>query len=230
MSDNKSAHVAIDYDCKIGRTIPYYKHFSKEIFDLIKTVNPNPAKWLDTGCGTGSMIVEALDVFKETEFVLADPSESMLDIVKEKVQPLLINNKNITILEAVATQNIELQQESFDIITAVQCHHYLDLVMRKRTIENCFKLLKRKGIYVTFENIRPFSKNAINISLERWRNFQIEEGLKEQEAKKHIDRFDVEYFPINITKHLKLLKDAGFDTVELFWMSYMQAGFYAIKP
>jgi len=44
-----------------------------------------------------------------------------------------------------------------------------------------------------------------------------------------MQRFDVEYFPINIEEHLKLLRKTGFRIVELFWYSYMQAGFYGIK-
>lgn len=42
-------------------------------------------------------------------------------------------------------------------------------------------------------------------------------------------RFKHKYFPITIGEHLNLLKRVGFRVAELFWLSYMQAGFYAIK-
>jgi len=45
----------------------------------------------------------------------------------------------------------------------------------------------------------------------------------------HRARFDQKYFPISILDHIKILKETGFKVVELFWLSYMQAGFYAIK-
>jgi len=45
----------------------------------------------------------------------------------------------------------------------------------------------------------------------------------------HLKRFNVEYFPINIEEHLSLLRKSGFSVVEMFWYSYMQAGFYCIK-
>ncbi len=45
----------------------------------------------------------------------------------------------------------------------------------------------------------------------------------------HLKRFDTEYFPIKTSEHMLLLKEAGFRVVEMFWMSYMQAGFYCIK-
>jgi tRNA (cmo5U34)-methyltransferase len=54
-------------------------------------------------------------------------------------------------------------------------------------------------------------------------------GKSQEEVDKHLARFGVEYFPITIEDHLKLLKETGFKNVELFWCSYMQAGFYGIK-
>ena len=40
----------------------------------------------------------------------------------------------------------------------------------------------------------------------------------------------MEYFPLNIAEHLGLLEKTGFATAEIFWHSYMQSGFYAVKP
>ena len=36
-------------------------------------------------------------------------------------------------------------------------------------------------------------------------------------------------FPITIEQHLEMLKNAGFKSVNILWVSYMQAGFWAIK-
>jgi len=53
------------------------------------------------------------------------------------------------------------------------------------------------------------------------------QGFKTVEM--HLNRFDVEYFPIKIDEHISLLNSSGFRVVEIFWRSYMQAGFYCIK-
>ena len=53
--------------------------------------------------------------------------------------------------------------------------------------------------------------------------------IASNEVKEHLERFDAEYFSIAVEEHLKLLRETGFKTVELFWYSYMQAGFYCIK-
>ena len=70
---------------------------------------------------------------------------------------------------------------------------------------------------------------SIEIGMKYWKNFQESRGRDEKEVEIHLKRFDVEYFPITINEHISLLKKSGFRVVELFWRSYMQAGFYCIK-
>ncbi len=226
MNDNKSAHVAAEYDQKIRITIPDYERVHAEIIDLVKTINPTPAKWLDTGCGTGNLSIAASKTFKSTVFVLSDPSNEMLAFANNKIQGADITAE---VLEPVPTQGINFPTGSFEVITAIRAHHYLNAKCRKEATENCFRMLNEGGVYITVENIRPFSSSGIKMTLERWKRFQISKGRSIEEAEKHAERFEREYFPINIDEHIGLLRNAGFYVAEIFWFSYMQAGFYALK-
>jgi tRNA (cmo5U34)-methyltransferase len=89
--------------------------------------------------------------------------------------------------------------------------------------------LKKNGIYVAFENISPFTEKGTEIGKKYWKDFQISKGKSEEEVESHLNRFNVEYFPINVEEHLSLFRSCRFEVVELFWYSYMQAGFYCIK-
>ena len=120
-------------------------------------------------------------------------------------------------------------EEKPDVITAIQCHHYLSREDRTKASKVCYDLLSEGGVYITFENTRPLTEEGITIGKRYWRNFQLSSGRSEEEVEKHLERFDTEYFPITVEEHLKLLRETGFRTVELFWYSYMQAGFYCIK-
>ena len=84
-------------------------------------------------------------------------------------------------------------------------------------------------MYITFEIIQPPSIRAFDISVSRWKHLQLSHGRDEAEVNQHLARFDNQVFPITITEHIQLLKECGFKVVDLFWASYMQAGFYAIK-
>jgi tRNA (cmo5U34)-methyltransferase len=225
--DNASAHNAAEYDAQIRSTIPHYDCFHDETISLIKAVVPEPANWLDTGCGTGTFIEKAAKVFPKTRFVLADPSTSMLSVACAKLEAY---SKKIKFLEPCGTQDICItDDEKFDVVSAIQAHHYLSNYERAKATKVCFDHLKADGVYVTFENILPASEKGTDIGKTRWKNYQRSAGKEADAVEMHLNRFGVEYFPITIDEHLTLLRKAGFSVAELLWYSHMQAGFYAIK-
>ena len=223
-SDNSTPYLSLNYDEQVRNTIPYYDCFHIETINLIKSACMNPKIWLDTGCGTGSLIEEALDRFKETIFILADPSPEMLHVAKDKFR----NNKVVKFLDPIGTQDINLNFK-LNVITAIQAHHYLTKQVREKATQVCFDLLEDKGIYISFENIRPFSLEGVKLGKDYWTNFQLSKGKDIDSVNKHMERFDSKYFSITVEEHLKTLRSCGFKIVELFWYSYMQAGFYGIK-
>lgn len=94
---------------------------------------------------------------------------------------------------------------------------------------NCFNALKSGGIFVYFENTAPFSELGKDLMLKRLETFGFREGRTFEDVKHHSERYNKEFFPLTISEHLNLLRKMNFKTSELFWHSYMQSGFYAIK-
>ncbi len=226
--DNTTPHLSSVYDAQILNTIPYYAEVHKEIVHTIQIINNNPAIWLDTGAGTGTMVSNCIELFPDTLFLLADPSEAMLQEARLKLSQY--GSERIQFLAPVTSQNIELEATLRpDVITAVQAHHYLSKGERMTATKNCYKLLTEGGVFITFENTRPFTVQGIANSKEKWADFQRSKGKSKEQIQNHIDRFDKEYFPITIEEHLHLYRECGFRVVELLWFSNMQAGFYCIK-
>jgi tRNA (cmo5U34)-methyltransferase len=226
--DNTTPHLSKEYDIQVLNTIPYYDCFHREIINMVQTLNSHPAIWLDTGAGTGTMITQCIDSFPDALFLLADPSEEMLLVAQNKLSEY--DARRVQYLPPVTTQNITLSLSLRpDVITAVQSHHYLNREERVAATEVCYELLPEGGIFITFENIRPFTEQGIISGKRNWSNYQISRGKSEEQVRKHIERFDSEYFPITVEDHLQLYRECGFRVVELFWYSYMQAGFYCLK-
>ena len=222
MKDNKSAYNSNVYDENIVSTLPYYREYHNQIIDLVKAMGTHDIEWLDTGCGTGTLACRVFDCRDDVSFTLCDPSEQMLDIAKSKLQKRKVKVYNI------ASQNMPFDSE-FDVVTAVQCHHYLKPDDRKIAVENCFRALKNGGIFVAFENIKMTTEASDKIALKRWERFLSDHLNDPEVVKMHIDRRGVEVFPITIEEHIKLLREAGFKSVDILWTSYLQAGFWAMK-
>lgn len=226
--DNKSAFNVSQYDDNIRKVIPFYDDIYKQIFDIIHTYYAQaekcktPFSILDTGCGSGTFAVKAYEELNISEMVLCDPSEKMLSDAETKLK-----DKNCT-FRCIGSENLDYT-EKFDVIVAIQSHHYFSREMRERAVMNCFRALKSGGIFIYTENTAPFSEKGKDMVLKRVENFGIKEGRSCEEVTAHSSRYNTEYFPVNISEHFELLRKTGFETAEIFWHSYMQSGFYAVK-
>jgi len=211
------------YDSLRNAVIPYYDIMHDETIELIASLNPSPKKWLDTGCGTGNLVAAAEATFPDTEFTLSDPSQDMLTLAREKV-PLAI------VLKPSKTQELaDRAAPPYDVITSFLSHHYLSRKERIEAIRVCHSLLAPQGIFICFEHTRPATKSGEGIILSYWRRYQLARGRDKDTVESHLGRFDTAYFPLKIEEHIDLLKESGFAQADLFWRSYMNAGFYALR-
>ena len=227
--DNAMPHSASEYDQVIRQIIPFYDVIQSDTLDLVKSVKPDVSQWLDTGCGTGYLIEMALPLFPQTRFMLTDPSQAMLREAKKRFENE--SPERVKILSAMGSDNLRTSSRGLkpQVITAILCHHYLRASGRKEAVQSCYEALEEGGLFITFENIDFGSLRANEIALDRWGSYQMEQGKSASEIESHRKRFKVRYFPITIDDHLDQLKNMGFQMAEMFRLSYMQAGFFAVK-
>lgn len=225
MKDNKSAYNANIYDENIVNTLPYYKEYSAQIIDLVNATGKKGITWLDTGCGTGTLAVRVLGERDDVSFTLCDPSEQMLDIAKDKLSGL--EARNIRFFN-VSSGEISFSEE-FDVVTAVQSHHYLQMDERKKAVKNCYNALKEGGIFVAFENIKMSTDESDELTLKRWVHFLEEHGNSPEKVEMQLTRRGTEVLPITIEQHIEILRECGFRSVNVLWASYLQAGVWGIK-
>lgn len=222
MNDNSSAFNSAEYDEKIRQTLPYYDDFFTNITGTVGAWGQVPKTWLDVGCGTGKTAEYALKSFDIERFVFCDNSEEMLNIARER---FAAENTEFVLADV---RELTFRNE-FDIVTAVQVNHYFKGAGRELAVQKCFEALKPGGIYICFENFAPYSEVGQRIYLDRWKNFQLEQGRSPSQCEKHIGRYNKEYFPITLSEQLQLMRNCGFKAAEILWLSYMQAGFLGMK-
>ena len=215
---------AKEYDLNVERTVPFYSEYYRQTIDLVQSLPAKGGKWLDTGCGTGAFVSLALKTFHTFEFVLCDPSEAMIEESKRKLH----GANGVADIILCGSHHMRFQRE-FDIITAIQCHHYMRHDDRIAATKNCLDALKDDGVFIFFENFAPHDEYAKKTVLDRWGRYQKAHGKSDEEVADHISRYGKNYFPLTIEEHYALLRDTGFSHWGIFWLSYMQAGLYAVK-
>lgn len=221
--DNKSAFNVNAYDKNVRKVIPFYDEIYEQIISVIKAYcGDNALSVLDTGSGTGTLGLKVCEELNLSELVLCDPSDKMLSDAKTKLK----NSPCQFICAGSETLNFKSR---FDVVTAIQSHHYFDRATRETAVRNCYNALKSDGIFIYFENTAPFTETGRKIMLCRLEEYQLSKDRSAEEVKSHLARYNKEFFPITISAHFELLNKIGFKSSELFWHSYMQSGFYAIK-
>src|SRR4030042_4508481 len=105
--DNCTPFSADEFDRGIKKSLPYYEEFHNETINLVKAIKRKAGIWLDTGCGTGSLIEKAVIQFKSMHFILSDPSAEMLRIAENKLR----GYKNVQILKPAPTIDIYINTE-----------------------------------------------------------------------------------------------------------------------
>ncbi len=222
MQDNKSAYNAAKYDGHIANVLPYYNEYHAQVIDLVKATGIRSPKWLDSGCGTGTLALRALESDPDIRFTLCDPSENMLGEAKAKLAGYDIRFMN------VSSDALPFKDE-FDVVTAIQSHHYYGFEERETAVRHCFDALRSSGIFVTFENVRMSEDISDELALKRWVSFLRQHGNSEEDVQMQLGRRGTEVLPITVGQHLEMLKRCGFRSVDVLWASYLQAGFWAVK-
>jgi|GEM_PF-6916436 tRNA (cmo5U34)-methyltransferase len=65
-TQNFTPYLPENYDTLISGVIPYYLSFHQETINLIKTLPTSQKVWMDTGCGTGSLVSKVIEEFPYT--------------------------------------------------------------------------------------------------------------------------------------------------------------------
>lgn len=143
------------------------KVFDKQVLDEYeiaykKTVKRTKAflhktdKMLEIGCGTGIATIQMSDCVKEITAI--DISPDMMKQAKEKAEKL--GKENITFLET-DLMDMELESESFDIVTAYNVLLYME--NRDEVLKKIYDILKPGGMFISATDClgRNLSKVAI---------------------------------------------------------------------
>ena len=209
-----------EYNQEIRKRVPFYDAIQQAVLDVVHTIQPNPRNWADLGCGTGDFIDKARSYFPNVCYMLADPSEEMLSMARER-----IGVDKYTRYIKDSSEAIVMEQDTCDVITAILSHHYLRPQNKAQVAKKCYKALRSGGVYVCVENTLPATKQGENVGMKRWQRFQEEQGGLVETG----DRQGTMYFPVTTEEQIQILHQSGFQAVEPFWLTYMQAGFFCIK-
>ncbi len=195
--------------------------------EAARYTTPQATELLDIGCGAGNYTLKMLSKIPELNCTLNDLSMPMLQRAKERITSR--TKGKITLIQD-DMRNLDLPDNSFDIVLAAATFHHLrvdkdwELVFTK-----AYNLLKPGGSIWISDLIAHDSKLIDQLFQDKYRAYLETLGGGPEFAQKVFDYVEYEDTPRSLTYQLNLLNKVGFKAIDVLHKNSCFAAFGGVK-
>ena len=172
--------IAKEYDENRKKFIPCFEEYYKGTTAFIASNIASPKRILDLGAGTGLLSAFWYQHFQNSEYVLVDIADEMLEVAQKRFVGL--ENVSYQIMDYSET----LPDGKFDVIASALSIHHLEHEQKAKLFRRIYDKLPEGGLFVNYDQFcagaeelnqwfDSYRENQLKISgltetdLERWR-------------------------------------------------------------
>jgi tRNA (cmo5U34)-methyltransferase len=194
------------YETVIRKKIPQYDELQKVFFDLLRFGRDEEIDVLDLGLGSGENAGIFLQRYPSARLV-------GIDVSKKMIQRACLRLANFASrLELVQTDFRALcLLRRFDFVYSILAIHHLSAEDKRNLFKGIWSLLKLGGAFLLIDVVKGSTEELT----ERYVNLTFP--------------FDVEDAPSSLMEHLRWLREARFEKVDVPWKRYKIAAVIAFK-
>jgi tRNA (cmo5U34)-methyltransferase len=196
------------------------------IAEAAAQVAPHATRLLDVGCGAGNYTLRTLQELPGLDVTLVDLSEPMLLRARERLEQS--SAKEIRTLQG-DIREVELAEGSFDVILAsAVLHHLRDDADWRAVFSKLFSCLAPGGSLWIFDLVES-SLPAVQEMM--WRRYgEYLTDFRDAEYREQVFAYIArEDSPRPLMYQLDLLRETGFETVEVLHVNSCFAAFGGVK-
>ena len=203
---------------------------AKLILELItessKRINPKAKNLLDMGCGAGNYTLMMLTKIPNLNCTLVDLSKPMLDKALERVSQN--TTQKVEIVQG-DIRVVNLPENHFDIILAgAVLHHLRDDNDWETTFKKLYNILKPGGCLMISDLVVQETESINSYVWQNYGDYLESVGGKDY-RQKVFDYIEKEDSPRSLNYQLDLMKQVGFNKVEILHKHMCFAAFGGIK-
>ncbi|MFZ3196722.1 MAG: class I SAM-dependent methyltransferase [Bacillus mycoides] len=212
--------------CKIPGYYNLYEMMNHFLFTTLPKENMNP-NFLVIGAGGGQEILSIGKQNSNFYFTGVDPSESMLQLAKKRIESEGIQNQ---IHFVHGTVHSLLTNPLFDAATCMLVLHFIPTIKEKKELLNEISSRLKPGAPFFLSTINGVPHTSMfSAQLNAWRNHMIQNQIPLEDWNRFENSFETEIFPISETNLLAIMKECGFTQINRFFTSFLIDGYVAIK-
>lgn len=214
--------IAKEYDINRKRFIPCFEDYYESTTKFLTSNIKAPKRVLDLGAGTGLLTSFWYKYFPESEYVLVDIADKMLEVAKERFSGL--ENVSYQVLDYAK----ELPDEAFEIIISALSIHHLENTDKAELFQRIYDKLPTGGIFVNYDQFCGETVEMRTWFDSYWEKQLSQSGLSELDLQRWMERrkFDKE---CSVKDEMAMLQKCNFRNVENVYTSQKFAVIVAIK-
>jgi len=215
---------AEQYDGIIKNLIPYYGQMVEAAVNTISREREAEIEVMDLGCGTGTMAKAVLDSYPKAKIACVDISENMLRLaayrLHDAINPEFINS-DFYDLNFTRTYDV--------IISSLALHHIVTTEDKVLFYKKIFGALNNGGVFVNADVVLASTDAIQERFMEKWKEFMRSNVPETEVLNKWIPTYYDEDRPISLLEHIDILREIGFNSIDVIWKYYNFAVYTARK-
>lgn len=219
--------VASVFDDMLKRSIPFYFEIQNMIADLAAAFTPANGTIYDLGCSTGTTIALLAKRMSERslKFEGVDNSTAMLERADQNLSVLGVANYRL--YQRDLNQGIELRNADVVIMNLVL--QFIQPENRARLLQDICSGLNQSGCLILVEKVAVADEKLNDVFIEAYHEFKKRNLYTDIEIAAKRKALENILVPNSTQENRRLLKEAGFGSVEIFFNWFNFCGLIAVK-
>lgn len=202
------------FDELIKTLIPHYQDMIQALICTLPFHHKEKVKVLDLGSGTGNLSLAVKKKFPKARITCLDLADSMI----QQTQLKLADYRDVDYLVG-DLRDLEALCEYDAVVSSLAIHH-LQRGEQKSFYSKLYSALKESGVFYNADILQSTVEHLNQIYIKKWKYFMLQNHAPEEVEKIWFPKHYEEDNPQPLSDHLKWLKEAGFQDVDVVWKYY----------
>jgi tRNA (cmo5U34)-methyltransferase len=213
---------AAEFDAIIQKIIPYYNQLIEAVVASIPFSKEQSFSVIDLGCGTGTLAQTILQTYPQAELTCVDLSQKMLTLAKHKL------GSDIKCLACPFEELIF--DQTYDVAVSSLALHHLDPINGHRDFyQKLYQALNPAGIFINADVIKTDNPQLQAAFMEKWIVYMQRKISRQEIQERWLKSHFEEDRPVPLMSELQLLKEIGFQNIDVVYKYYNYAVYLGQK-
>lgn len=219
--------VSFVFDDMLKRSIPGYDDMREAVLRMVEPIAPNGGFVLDMGCSHGEMIEKMQKKFGNTlhlSYVGLDYSAAMVSKARQRFS----NDDSVSIVHA-DLREVELARLRYDIILSVLTLQFIPVEYRQELLRQVHNSLTHNGCFILVEKVLGENHISQDHLVSVYLQMKKDNHYTDEQIESKRKSLENVLVPLRTSENIRMLKEAGFTTIQPFWQNLNFVGIYASK-